>query len=346
MLQYGTYNYRTVKMFSFVPRIGFACKYSQIINDKVIAVPEYNFSSTTMTWLRGRSNNEATARLVELLQKNCKALRNIVDLLSTWPINRRMYRIGSDMLPGYTHPDWTDFWTSHEITQYLSKELGEIGKIARANDIRLSMHPGQFVVLASDRPEVVERSIAEFEYHVDIARYLGYGQKFQDFKINVHISGKQGPNGIRSALTKMTPEAHNTMTIENEENAWGLDSCLELAGHVPIVLDVHHHWLNSAGEYISITDERVTRVIDSWRGVRPTMHYSVSREDVLPGHCSKTKPDFGQLIASGNKKAKLRAHSDYYWNSAVNQWALEFGLNFDIMCESKAKNLAVDQLFV
>jgi len=52
-----------------------------------------------------------------------------------------------------------------------------------------------------------------------------------------------------------------------------------------------------------------------------------------------------QLLAEGYKKQKLRAHSDYYWNTAVNQWALEFLDQFDIMCESKAKNLASRKIY-
>jgi hypothetical protein len=46
------------------------------------------------------------------------------------------------------------------------------------------------------------------------------------------------------------------------------------------------------------------------------------------------------LLEQGYKKAKLRAHSNFYWNTAVNEWALSFWDHFDIMCESKAKNLA------
>ena len=97
---------------------------------------------------------------------------------------------------------------------------------------------------------------------------------------------------------------------------------------------------NVAGEYISANDDRIKRVQDSWRGVRPAMHYSVSREDLLVDHPASIKPNFGKLLEQGYKKAKLRAHSDYYWNDAVNEWAWTFTDDFDIMCESKAKNLA------
>jgi UV DNA damage repair endonuclease len=202
------------------------------------------------------------------------------------------------------------------------------------------MHPGQFTVLASDNEEIVERSIEEFEYHVDCIRWMGYGVQFQDFKCNVHISGRQGPAGIKAALKRLSPEARNTITIENDENKWGLDASLELADDLALVLDIHHHWCREA-EYILPTDDRFARVIDSWRGVRPAIHYSYSRDTALPeGFAHDTMPDFPALLEAGHKKAKLRAHSDYYPNNAVNDYALSFLPYADIMCESKCKNLA------
>jgi UV DNA damage repair endonuclease len=210
--------------------------------------------------------------------------------------------------------------------------------------VRLSFHPGQFCVLASEHPGIVERSIAEFEYHADMARWMGYGRSFQDFKINVHISGKRGPAGFRETYSKLSPEARNCITIENEENSWGLNDCLTIADIVPIVLDVHHNWIRE-GEYIQPNSDSVKRVVDSWRGVRPALHYSVSREDILVDHCNQSFPDYKVLLESGHKKQKLRAHSDFYWNQATTDWALTFWDQFDIQCESKGKNLASEQVY-
>ena len=74
--------------------------------------------------------------------------------------------------------------------------------------------------------------------------------------------------------------------------------------------------------------------------MRPVIHYSVSREDLLIGHPRHIRPALFPLMEQGYKKSKLRAHSDFYWNTAVNAWALNFNQQFDIMCESKGKNLA------
>jgi UV DNA damage repair endonuclease len=172
-----------------------------------------------------------------------------------------------------------------------------------------------------------------------MAAWMGFGKQFQDLKINVHISGKLGPDGIRQAYKRLSTEARNCITIENEENAWGLDDCLTISDIVPIVMDIHHHWIRE-GEYILPSDPRVRLVVDSWRGLRPTMHYSISREDYLINHAIDVPPDHAQLLADGYKKQKLRAHSDFYWNKSNNEWALSFLSTHDIMCESKGKNLA------
>ncbi len=207
------------------------------------------------------------------------------------------------------------------------------------------MHPGQFCVLASDNPDVVNRSIEEFEYHADIIRWMGYGKNWQDFKCNVHISGRKGPTGIKDVLPRLSTEARNCITIENDENAWGVEASLELAKDVALVLDIHHHWCNSGGEYIEPTDDRFARIVDSWRGTRPVIHYSVSRDEYIGNIPRNERPDFQTLLENGYKKAKLRAHSDYCYNNAVNDWALSFLEHADIMTEAKMKNLASTQLY-
>jgi len=268
----------------------------------------------------------------------------LIKKVATLPPELRMLRITSDMLSFYTHKDYTDFWQSQDVQKQLEHWFKPLGETARANDVRVSFHPDQFVVLASDREDVVNQSIKEFEYHVDMARWMGYGNNFQDIKINVHISGRQGPDGIRKAYTRLSPEARNSLTIENEEITHDLETCLQISDLVPIVLDIHHHWVNT-GEYIEPTDDRVKKVIDSWRGIRPVCHYSVSREDILVGHAVNERPARDALMEDGYNKQKLRAHSDYFWNDAVNDWALTFNENFDMMCESKAKNLASRKLY-
>ncbi len=330
-------------------RIGFACKWIDFPHQVDGIKPkddckQYNTGSTTVAWLNRQSKDVAVEKLWDLMKQNIESTRLLVEKVGGLDENLRMVRLSSDILPVYTEPTWSWFWRTPDVRAYCETAFRTVGEVARKNNVRLSFHPGQFTVLASESDDIVNRSIEEFEYHVDMARWMEYGKTFQDFKINVHIAGRRGPDGIRAALLRLTPEARNTITIENEENAWGLDDCLSISDVVPIVLDIHHHWCRE-GEYIAPADASVKKVIDSWRGVRPAMHYSVSREDILVGHTRDQFPIMESLLSSGYKKAKLRAHSDFYWNTAVNEWALSFRENFDIMCESKAKNLASFALY-
>ena len=327
-----------------IKRIGFACKWIDR-PDQVDGIKpkddakEYNTRSTTVRWLNNQTREVAEQRLWDLMVHNTESTRKLVQRVGGLDEHLRMVRLSSDLLPVYTQHEWSYFWRRSDVIAYAERAFGQVGQLARDLGVRLSFHPGQFTVLASANPGIVERSIEEFEYHNDMIRWMGYGKTFQDFKCNVHISGKQGPQGIIDVLPRLSPEARNTLTIENDEMTWGLDASLELVDHCALVLDIHHHFIKT-GEYIDVNDDRFSRVIDSWRGVRPVIHYSVSREDLLTEHDSDIKPDLDMLLEQGYKKQKLRAHSDFYWNQAVNDWALTFLTKSDIMSESKGKNLA------
>ncbi len=327
-----------------IKKIGFACKWIDHPHQVGGIKPkddckQYNTGTTTISWLKRQTRDVAEQKLWDLMVQNLEATRKLVERVGQLEESLRMVRISSDLLPAYTEPSWSYFWRRPDVVEYCSRVFSSIGDLARDRSVRLSFHPGQFCVLASESDQVIERSIEDFEYHADMARYMGYGQKFQDFKINVHIAGRRGPQGIKDVMKRLSPEARNCITIENDEISWGIEDSLELVDTCALVLDIHHHWIKT-GEYIENTDDRIKKICDSWRGVRPVIHYSVSREDVLVGHSGHERPALSTLMESGYKKGKLRAHSDFYWNNAVNNWAITHSTWADIMCESKGKNLA------
>ncbi len=335
-------------------RIGFCCKWlndkSEFGGMKVNAKDrDLNGRSTTMRWLREHPE-DAEQRQWDIMNHNAAAAVRMIERVGTLAPERRMVRLGSEMLQGYTEKNWKDWWQKKEIQDHCEKIFAPVGEASRKHDVKVSFHPGQFCVLSSVTPDIVERSIEEFEYHADMARWMGFGKSFQDgCKINVHISGRQGPDGIRKALPRLSQEARNLITIENDEMGWGLDASLELEKDLALVMDIHHHWIR-AEEYIQPHDDRVKRVIDSWRGQRPTMHYSYSRDEHLaPANLGdkihSEMHDIKMLLERGRKKQKLRAHSDLLPNTKVNDWALSFGEHFDIQTEAKGKNMAAEQLY-
>jgi UV DNA damage repair endonuclease len=326
-------------MFNQHPRVGFACK---IQKAQGIAEPNLSTKATTITWLQRQTKDQAYTRLYELAKHNLQALRGQLEYISKLPPNRRMFRMSSDILTAYTHEDYSWCYQELDMQNLLEREFAKLGEFSRQHDIRLSFHPGQFCVLASESAITRENSIYEFEYHIDIIRWMGFGKEFQDFKCNVHIGGKLGPDGIKQAVKHLSKEARNCLTIENAEFTWGLQHSLELVDTCALVLDIHHHFIMT-GEYIDPSDWRITKLQDSWRGCRPVVHFSVSRPEVLAGLYTETRPDLKDCLSRGITKAKLRAHSDFYWNPECNKWAAEHLSWADLMLEAKEKNLAADE---
>ncbi|MGK9175539.1 UV damage endonuclease UvsE [Yokenella regensburgei] len=312
-------------------KLGFACKFL----DAEFKQP-FPFKSTTRTRFLG-SDSETRARLLHTLSTtNLRHLLLTFEQLASQPPALRMMRIGSDLLPLYTVPEATLLY--QELLPDLLPLFSRCGECARANGIRLSFHPGQYSVLASENPLVVERAREDVEYHALCASLMGYGRTFGDFKINIHMNGKAGFSGFKTAFGSLSPEARRMLTVENDEISCSLDDVLQAQDLCPIVLDIHHHWVKE-NAFIQPDDPRIARIMASWRGVRPVLHYSISQEGLIPEH------GFPDQQALGVPKTKLRAHSDFYFNPTLNDWALSF-TDFDIMCEVKMKNLARDALWL
>lgn len=326
------------------PRIGFACQYRHpergLSNSelKVIEGP-FNPRTTTLRWMESVAPQVARDKLIEIVIHNLDAQLRLIAYVADLPPTLRMLRLSSDLLPFYSHPNVRGFYQDSSIQRQLEQRFAAIGDLARSADVRLSFHPGQYCVLGSDKPAVVENSIAEFEYHADMIRMMGFGRRFQDFKCNIHIAGRLGGEGIRSIWPQLSEVARNCITFENEEKTYGVDDCLQLADLAPVVLDIHHCWINE-NDYIAPDSPRVERILESWRGVRPTMHYSQPPESLQAlGFDADQRLEMDALLKVVSKR-DLYGHSSQMWNRWTNEYALLFFDRFDIMLEAKDKNLA------
>ena len=138
-------------------RIGFACKFmhsDQTLKKKLLEEIErpLNNRCTTVAWLNRQTREVAEQRLWDLMVHNIKAFGNLIEYVGGLDNELRMVRLGSDVLPVYTEPTWSYFWRKDDVRAYCEKHFARVGERARELDVRLSMHPGQFTVLASDNP--------------------------------------------------------------------------------------------------------------------------------------------------------------------------------------------------
>jgi UV DNA damage endonuclease len=71
-----------------------------------------------------------------------------------------MYRLSSDLAPYLTHPEMPQF--RNQITECAS-ELSDLGTIARAQHLRLSFHPSQYIILNSTDARLTAQSVHDIE---------------------------------------------------------------------------------------------------------------------------------------------------------------------------------------
>ena len=321
------------------PRIGFCCTYVS---------PSGNEAEQRALNMRGPTvasiarAEEPAARLEGIIRDNLDTLDRQIAHVAALPKLERLFRILSGFLIGWSHPLLKGVWTA-DLRNEVEQRLARAGEAARAGDVRLSMHPAQHAIMATLNEGALRNAIADIEEHAEIFAMLGYGSGWHPHGASVNIHGgarSAGIDAVRTNLALLSAAARNLITVENDEICFGLDDLLQVSGEVAIVVDFHHHWIFSRGEWLEPDDPRIEQVIASWRGVRPLSHISVSREYLLEGHDPEALPDFAALNASGLKASQLRGHSDRMWNRAVNRLVERHLARTDVEVEAKAKNLA------
>ncbi len=124
----------------------------------------------------------------------------------------------------------------------LRDTLKRIGAFAKDRSIRLVCHPDQFVVLNSERAEVVENSIRLLSAQATILGLLGLPET-PCAAITLH-GGKGGrEEELMQRINGLTSSIRNRLVLENDERAYGAEQILRIcrATGVPMVFDAHHH---------------------------------------------------------------------------------------------------------
>ena len=323
-------------------RISQCCQF----HDKTLA-KRYNLGTTTKTYaLKEGGKNRVQSKALS----NCRKLEDILTTyFSTQPVNLRSFRISSELFPCYTL-DFTREWYD-EIREEIKTILARAGEAARRHSVRLSVHPGQYTVLASNKPDVVEKSIEDLEYHALYGQYMNIPA--QDFSMNIHLQGLYGgkhEDGIKRFATHfpyLSDYAQGCLSVENEDkpNGYDIHHTLELAQRIPIrcTLDTHHYdchrmveteRVNVEGKYvnrkvrevdhITVTSDLFKEAVKSWKGIRPLFHVSQSfpPEDT-------------------SYWMKCNAHSNIFWDEEHMSRHVPMLQYADFDIEAKFKEVAV-----
>lgn len=234
---------------------------------------------------------EGTGKIKELTMKN---LETTLEILK-WNLEHDIffYRASSSIVPLSTHPinDWI-WWEDPDILAITD----EIRAIVEENAMRVSVHPGQYTVLNSPKPEVVRKSIEDLEYHDKLIQLLGGSD------IILHTGGAYGDKEaakqrFSEAYLALSPSIRQRLRLENDDKTFTVRDVLDVSKicGVPICFDIHHHNCNNDGNPVDYAE-----ILQTWEGYgTPKIHISTGKEGFtdLRHHDLVSETDFNELLA-------------------------------------------------
>jgi UV DNA damage endonuclease len=276
-------------------------------------------ATTNRTMIKSTFERRGISYVSELALKNAE---DIIKILK-WNYQNgiHFFRLSSTIIP------WADRFDIEQLTAYkgIVRALKEAGDYAKQYDIRITSHPGPFVVLTSPNESVVNNAITDLEMHGKIFDLMGLSHTPYN-KINIHCNGVYGDK--KSAMdrfcenfNRLSHSVKSRLTVENDDKAsmYSVNDLMYIHNKIdiPIVFDYHHFTFNTGGQ----TEEDALKLaVSTWPdGIVPVVHYSESK-----------------ALHENNPKEKLQAHSVY-----INKLPETYGLDVAIMVESKGKELSI-----
>ena len=213
---------------------------------------EQGHAFQTMTWKRYNdlcSQHSISHALNEL---GSRWLNNVqvtrLAILHCWE-NRWGYRVSSNLFPVLTHPEFS--YDISDVPQY-EAIMETLNDTAWENksfwNVRLSTHPDQFNVLASENQASVDKTILELNHHGWVMDQLGCERSYYN-PMNIHVNCTKGDLAdiaarFMSRLNQCSQAVTSRLVVENEDKGcWTVENLLNHFD-IPITYDNLHDKCN------------------------------------------------------------------------------------------------------
>lgn len=273
---------------------------------------EVRYKTTTRKNLLSLDVSLQIEKLRWIYTENIARLKKAVEFCLANDIN--LYRMTSNLFP------FSDEEMGAEILEEFANDLAIIGTNAIERNLRLVLHPDQFVVLSSDSESVIENSVKILKMHAKTMDLLK--QPRSEWAVmNIHGGKGDRIDKLVSSIEKLPDEIRLRLTFENDEHAYSSAQILEVCrrADVPFVFDAHHHIVRE-----KLEDYNNSSVAETFYAARETW-----------------KNPENQLvhISNGREKFADRAHSDLVFTMPEIFRQAPW-----IEVEAKHKELAIRQL--
>lgn len=253
---------------------------------------------------------------------------NIDNTLRILKYNRAMdiqvYRLTSKLIPLATHSELAGW----DYNIQFAEQFRQLGDYVKENNFRISAHPDHFTILNPIKPEVLQASINDLDYHVRL--YEAMGLDDYKYKLVLHVGGLYGNKcssieRFKDNFVKLPDKIRKRIIIENDDKCFTAAEVLKLCQDLetPMVLDVHHHKCANNGEKLL---DLLPDIYKTWDGepFQPKVHFS-----------------------SPKSEKEFRSHADYIDFADFMEFlniTKQVNRDIDIMLEAKMKDKALLEL--
>lgn len=244
--------------------------------------------SQTMTFAQFKKLKDREAAIAKLERIAVSNIHNCLRLLKHCTAHDiRFFRFSSRLIPLANHEELAGWKYMHPLRE----PLREIAAFLERHPMRVDFHPDHFVLLNSEKPEILNASIKTLGMHEALLRGMDVDP---EHRCVLHVGGAYEDK--EKALEQFihnwafVPQRLQRMIIlENDDTTFTLEDTLYLCEklQVPLVFDYHHHLANFANE----------RWQDHWERILGTWQHSP-----LP---------LKMHISSPRDEKDFRAHADY-----------------------------------
>ena len=277
-------------------------------------------SSSTLTVTNyNKLGKRSLKRIDEIINNN---LDNLYEILKYNKRNNvHFYRLTSKLIPLATY-------TKFDYLKKFKNKYKKISEYIRENDLRVDLHPDQFVVINSIKESVVESSFSLLRYHSNILRILNIKKPIIILHLGSSAEGKRKSiERFKQNFYKLDKNIQEMISLENDDKIYNirniLNVCEEL--NIPFTFDYHHYKCNNNNEKLEIYMERI---FNTW----------IKKEMIPKIHFSSPK---------GKKKNEFRSHGDYIDSKEFIKFIeniKKYNYDIDIMIEAKKKDEALFKL--
>lgn len=202
-------------------------------------------------------------KALEIATKNISDFPAIVEFCKKRNIS--MFRLGNSCIPFASHLDF-----DQTIWDELAPLFQKVKRTTLEHNLRLTIHPGQFIQLGSKNPSVVESSLRELEY---CTRLLDSFEAGDDGVITLHLGGTNGDKEATMdrfcQVFSQNKWLEKYLALENDEYNFTANETLEVAKQcgIGMIFDIFHHSINPS-------DISWEEIKNSWGAKRPKLHIS------------------------------------------------------------------------